>query len=172
MRPTRRHLLTAAGAFATAAVAGTAVVGAASQVWWNQPHDSATRHLSRDEIDFCDALADAIFPPSPDLPLRGAEAGVGRFFDTVLDGMAPFQRKMLRLGLHALDQWPRPTHGRPFRELAGIEAIAVLDGWVHSDIAELRGLVASVYIFVAMAYTVHPDVSAVLSRQFLCGYGD
>lgn len=172
MGVSRRHLLAATGAFATAAAVGTALVGSAYRAWWNQPHDTATRHLSRDELDFCDALADAIFPPSAALPLRGRDAGVGRYVDLVLDGMAPLQRKLLRLGLHALDQWPRPTHGRPFRELSSEEGVAVLDGWVRSDIAELRGLVASIYIFVAMAWTVHPAVAPTFDAQFRCGYGE
>lgn len=147
-------------------------MGGVYRAWWDQPHDSTTRHLSPDELTFCDALADAIFPPSPKLPLRGRDALVGRQVDFVLDGMQPLQRKLLRLALHALDQWPLATHGRPFRELAVEEAVGVLDGWVRSDITELRGLVASIYIFVAMAWSVHPAVAPTFDAQFRCGYGE
>ncbi|MSQ03683.1 MAG: gluconate 2-dehydrogenase subunit 3 family protein [Myxococcales bacterium] len=172
MRLTRRHVLAAAGFFSAAAVVGTATVGAAYQAWWDQPRDRATLHVSRDELDFLDALADAIFPPSPLLPLRGRDANVGRYVDLVLDGMAPLQRKLLRASLHGLDQYPRLTLGRPFRELGPDESAAVLAAWVGSGLPELRGVVASVYIFVTMAYSIHPLIAPIFEAQFLCGYGE
>ena len=172
MRLTRRHVLAAAGLLSAAAVVGTATVGVAYQAWWDQPHDSATLHVSRDELDFLDSLADAIFPPSPLLPLRGRDANVGRYVDLVLDGMAPLQRKLLRASLHALDQYPRATLGRPFRELGPDESVAVLAAWVGSGLPELRGVVASVYIFVTMAYSIHPKIAPIFGAQFLCGYGE
>jgi hypothetical protein len=172
VRLSRRHLLAAAGLLSTAAVVGTVGVGLGYQAWWDQPHDARTRHLSEDELAFVDALADAMFPPSPKLPLRGRDANVGRYVDLVLDGMEPLQRKLLRLSLHALDQWPRATHGKPFRELDEGAGAEVLASWVGHRRAEVRGLIASVYIFVGMAYTVHPQVAPIFREQFRCGYGE
>ena len=169
---TRRHFVAAAGVLSAVAVAGAAGAGAVYSAWWDQPHDSRTRHLSPDELAFLDALSDTIFPPGAALPLSGREAGVGRFMDGVLDGLAPFQRKMLRLSFHALDQWPRPSHGKPFRDLNPAEGAEVLAGWVSSGRPEVRGLLAGTYIFVAMAYSVHPKVSPVFAAQFRCGYGE
>lgn len=164
--------MAAAGLFSAAAAVGVAGVGGVYRAWWDQPNDGTTRHLSPDELAFCDALADAIFPPSDKLPLRGREALVGRQVDLVLDGMFPVQRNLLRLALHALDQWPRASTGLPFRELPVEQGVRVLSEWTQSDIAELRGLVASIYIFVAMAWSVHPAVAPTFDAQFRCGYGE
>lgn len=172
MRFSRRHVLAAAGLLSTAAVVGTVGVGLGYRAWWDQPHDAETHYLSADELAFVDALADAMFPPSPKLPLRGREANVGRYMDLVLEGMAPVQRKLLRLSMHALDQWPRATRGAPFRELDEVAGAEVLAGWVSHSRAEVRGLIASVYIFVGMAYTIHPAVAPIFKEQFRCGYGE
>lgn len=172
MAKTRRSfLLAAAGVVSTAALAVTVAGGSVYQAWWDQPHSRNLRFLSDDEIDFTDALADAIFPPSPHLPLRGRDAHVGLVLDEVLGGMAPFQQKMLRLSFHLLDQYPLVTHGKPFRQLTAAEGAEVVAGWAQSEIAELRGLVAGTYIFVTMSYSVHPLVAPTFAAHFRCGYG-
>lgn len=153
------------------ALAGAGAAALGYHAWWDQPPGPGMRYLSTDEVAFLDALADAIFPPEQGLPVRGGEAQVARAVDDVLSGMAPPQRNLLRLSLHALDQYPRPTHLQPFRDLSPDDAVAVLAGWTRSELAELRGIVASVYIFVAMAYSLHPAVSARFARSFPCGYG-
>lgn len=167
----RSFLLAAAGVVSTAALAVTVAGGSVYRVWWDQPHSRGLRFLSDDEVEFTDALADAIFPPSPNLPIRGRDAQVGRVLDEVLGGMASFQQKMLRLSFHLLDQYPLATHGRPFRELSASEGAQVVAGWAGSEIAELRGLVAGTYIFVTMSYSVHPLVAPTFAAHFRCGYG-
>lgn len=172
MPKTRRSfLLAAAGVISAASLGVTVVGGSVYKAWWDQPHSRNLRFLSDDEIAFTDALADAIFPPSPNLPLRGREAEVGVILDDVLAGMVPFQRKMLRLSFHLLDQYPLATHGKPFRELDEIEGAKIVAAWAQSDIAELRGLVAGTYVFVAMAYSVNPKVAPTYAANFPCGYG-
>ena len=171
MRITRRHLLAAAGLASAAVVGGTLGTGLVYRAWWNQPADPGTRLLSSDELDFLDALADAIFPPDSGLPLRGREAHVGRSVDLVLSGMHENQSRLLRLSLHALDQYPLPTHGTAFRNLDPGAAGQVLASWVSHDLAEVRGLMASLYIFVAMAWSIHPEVAPTFAAQFKCGYG-
>ncbi len=171
MALTRRHLLASAGALGALGAVATAAVGLGYRAWWDQPAAPGLRYLSTDEAAFVDALADAIFPPSEALPLRGREAAVALFMDQTLGGMAPVQRNLVRLSMHALDQYPRTSGQRAFRDLALDEAIAVLGEWTRSELAELRGVVASVYVFVAMAYTVHPEVASRLAPSFRCGYG-
>ena len=168
MPPSRRQLVAAAGAL-SAASAGAAALG--YHTWWDQAPAPGLAHVSADEAAFFDALADAIFPPHPGLPLRGREAGVSIVIDGVISGMAPVQRNMLRLSVHALDQYPRPGHGQPFRSLQLADAVAILGDWTRSDLAELRGVVASLYIFVAMAYSLNPQVAPRFARSFPCGYG-
>ncbi len=171
MALTRRHLLASAGALGALGAVATAAVGLGYRAWWDQPPAPGLRYLSADEAAFVDALADAIFPPSQALPVRGGEAAVAAFMDQTLGGMAPVQRNLVRLSMHALDQYPRASGQGAFRELPLADAIAVLGEWTRSDLAELRGVVASVYVFVAMAYTVHPQVASRLAPSFRCGYG-
>ena len=172
VRVTRRHLLAVAGLVSAGSVVSVGGLGLAYTAWWDQPHDSRTAWLSADELDFVDALADAMFPPSPNLPLRGRDAQVGRFFDLVLGGLEPLQRKLVRASLHALDQWTRPSHNAPFRALDERVGGEVLASWVGHPRAEVRGLIASVYIFVGTAYSVHPTVTHIFREQFRCGYGE
>jgi hypothetical protein len=155
----------------TAALGIGVVGGTVYSAWWDQPHAQNLQFLSQEEADFADALADAIFPPSAGLPLRGREAGVAVVLDEVFSGMTSFQRKMLRLSLHALDQYPLLTHGTAFRNLSAEQGGEVVAGWASSELAELRGIVASVYIFVTMAFSVHPKISPVFAAHFPCGYG-
>ncbi len=171
MHPTRRFLLTASTAVAATAVLGTIGAGMVYRNWWDQPADVAMGVLSTDELAFLDAFADAIFPPDTGLPLRGREAQVGRTVDAVLVGMHPNQSKLVRLSLHALDQYSLPTHGTAFRNLPIDAAREVLHSLVSTEITEVRGLVASIYIFVALGWSIHPTVAPTLAVQFKCGYG-
>ncbi len=171
MRITRRHLLATAGLASAAAVGGALATGTVYRVWWNQPADATARLLSPDEIAFLDALADAMFPPDTGLPLRGRDANVARTVDLVLTGMHPSQSKLVRLSLHALDQYALPSQHTAFRNLDPAAAGEVLRAWLSHDLAEVRGLTASLYIFVAMAWSIHPDVAPTLAGQFKCGYG-
>ncbi len=149
----------------------TAGVGVVADLWWDQPACEPLLNLSVDEIAFIDALADAIFPPSTAFAIRGRDAQAAVHVDEVLQGMEPFQRKMFRISLHLLDQMPRTSHGVPFRDLGAEEGAAVLLSWLTHDRAEVRGLIASTYIFVSMAYSLHPEVSPTFAAQFRCGYG-
>jgi hypothetical protein len=168
---TRRHLLAASALVGGTALIGTTGVGLGYRAWWDQPHARNLLSLSDDEAAFADALADAIFPPSEVFPLRGREAGVASVMDEVLQGMTSPQRKLLRLSLHALDQYPRISFGKPFRELSSEEGAQVVAEWTSSPVAELRGIVASVYIFTAMAFSLHPQIAPIFAKSFRCGYG-
>ena len=184
MPVTRRHFLAASAALA----AGPLAVGGVAVSWWNQPPQAPLRHLSATEIAFFDALADAIFPPGGTPALSGRDAGVCRYIDQVLQGMAETQRDLLRLALHALDSlaWeqagatlpelaarPAPGSGSPgVTRPGGPEAVAdVLRGWLTAGDGNLRGLAQSLHIFVGMAYLAHPDVSPTVADQFGCGFG-
>jgi hypothetical protein len=171
VRLTRRHVLAAAGLVTAATVVGAGGAGLVYQAWWDQPADATKKHLSTDEIAFLDALADAMFPPNSGLPKRGREARVAQYVDLVLGAMEPSQSKLVRLSLHALDEYPRISTGSAFRDLEPEAGVEVLQGWVRHPLAEVRGLIASLYIFVAMAWSLHPEVSPTFAAQFKCGYG-
>jgi hypothetical protein len=165
MRLTRRQMLAAAAAMGAAGVVG---VGAA---WWDRPPAAGYRHLSAEEGAFLDAIAAAVFPAGGEPGLGGREAGVGRFLDEVWSGLEPAQRRLIRLSFHALDALPRATHLAPFRDLDDAEARETLRGWLDHPVAELRGLVTSLHMFAALAWTTHPQVAPHYAAQFPCGFG-
>lgn len=165
MRLTRRHFLAAAALTTVALPTGVAVH------WWEQPADAPYVHLSAAEARFMDAIAEATFPAGGTPALGGGAAGVARYMDLILSGMVGTQRSLVRAGMHAVDHLSVVTHGDTFSGLVPEAAQAQLRSWLASDIAPLRGLVQSLYLFAAMAYVAHPEVAPLLRPWFGCGFG-
>ena len=161
----RRQMLAAAAAMGAA---GAVSVGVA---WWDRPAAAGYLHLSAEEADFLDAVAAAVFPAGGEPAMGGREAGVAHFLDEVWTGLQPAQRRLIRLSFHALDALPRATHLSAFRELEEDRAREVLRGWLDHPVAELRGLVTSLHMFAALAWTTHPAVAPHYAAQFPCGFG-
>jgi hypothetical protein len=165
---TRRHFLAASGL----AAAGTALAaGGLAASWWDTPADAPLQVLSEDEADILDALAEAIYPEGGDPAIGGRRARCGRACDTVMQGLVPTQAKLLKLAIHALDALPVVPHGARLRHLPTAAATDVVRGWLRSDLAELRGVVQSLAIFVGTAWTLHPDVQPRIAAMTRCGYG-
>lgn len=165
---TRRHLLAAAVALATVPAGLAGVVC----TWWAQPPQAPLRNLSASEVAFFDALAEAIFPPGGIPELSGREAGVCRYIDGVLAGMAETQRDLFRLSLHALNTLAYKQVGATLPDLDAGQVAEVLRGWLTAADGNLRGLAQSLHILVGMAFLAHPGVSPVVAGQFGCGFGD
>lgn len=166
MRLTRRHVLAASALVAGGSLLG---VGITATRWWDQPAGAGMRSLSVDEAAFLDAFVEAAAPAGGVPALGGGSAGVSAAVDLVLAAMEPIQRDLLKLALHALDASTLPTHGAAFRDLPVAPASVVVEGWMRSEIAELRGVSASLYVFTMGAYLVHPDVAPMLSAWSRCG---
>lgn len=168
----RRQLLGLAAA--SAAAVG---LGATAARWWEAPPGAPWQVLSDEEARFLDALADAAFPPAaPDDPapvarIGGREAGAARFVDGILVAMEGDQRSLLRLSFHAFDAATLPTRAARFTDLPPEAARAQVLDWLRSPIPELRSAFTSVYLFIGMAWTTHPEVAAHLQPMFRCGYG-
>jgi hypothetical protein len=169
VRLTRRHFLAVAGLTAAAAAAGVALT---AHHWWDQPAAAPYHHVSRDEVLFLDALAEAAFPAGGTPSLGGGQANVGRYLDIVLAGLVGMQRQLVRVSMHALDNLARAGHGVAFHDLPPDTAQAQLREWLLSPSATERGLAQSLYLFVVMAYTAHPDVAPLLRPWFGCGFGE
>ena len=168
MAITRRHLLAATAA---AAAAGSLGVGGLVMRWWDQPNDAPWRCLSQEEIDFLEAMADAMFPAGGTPPMAGADANAARFFDEVIAAMEPTQGKLLRLLFNALDASTMPTEGGIFSMLPVDERRAVIQEWLHAELAEYRMAAQSVLVLVGTAYTVHPDTAHYFGPMYGCRYG-
>ena len=167
--PTRRQLLAAAAAIAGASLTGA---GALAWSWWDQAPGTPYATLSADEVAVLDAIAEACFPAGGDPALGGREAGIARYFDGVMQALVPSQRKLMKLGLHALDTLPVATHGSHFSALPTAAASALLGDWLQSGIAEVRGVAQSFTIFVSMAYFAHPAVTPRIAHLYRCGVPD
>ncbi len=165
----RRQLLAASALVAGAAASGA---GGVAWRWWDQPADAPYALLSPDEVAILDALAEACFPAGGTPEMGGGEAGVARYFDGVLEGLAPAQQKLLKLALHAIDALPLPTHGGYLAELAVPDASDAVAGWLASSRYEIRGLAQSLCLFVGMAWFAHPKVRVLVAPSFRCGFSD
>lgn len=166
---TRRQVLAGMALLTAAGAAGATLTVVR---WWAEPADTPYLRLSAHESEFFSALAEAVFPTGGVPALGGGEAAVPRYLDRVLVGLAPTQHNLLRVGIHALDNLARTHHGRRFVELEPAAAQDQLRAWLASDVAPLRGLVQTLHLFVAMAYTAHPAVAHHLRPLFNCGFGE
>lgn len=158
-----------AGLTTAAAGAGVALTLAR---WWEQPPTDPYRYVSVDEARFLDALAEAAFPAGGTPPLGGGQANVARYLDVVLAGTVGWQRGLVRLSMHALDNLARLSHGVPFHALPAEAAQAQLRDWLTTPVAAERGLAQSLYLFVVMAWCAHPEVAPTIAPWFHCGFGE
>ena len=139
----RRALLRRAGAAAAAgAAAGTGVPAAAetpaetaattpaapapgaSQAPVPEPR-AAYEHLTAEEADLLEAIADQLIP-SDDLGPGAVAAGAVVYIDRALGGALSESRDAYRAGLAAFDRYCRASRGAPFRELPHVDQVSAL----------------------------------------------
>ncbi len=168
MAVTRRHVLAASSAVALVAAGGA---GAIAARWWNLPADHGYIWLSAQEIAFIEALADALFPPGGEPSLAGADAGLSRWFDEVLDHLPPGKAREFKLLLHALDALATVEGGAGFAALDRATRWSMARSWVTSPIPELRGATLGLSTLLGGGYTTHPDAAPFFAKWHGCGYG-
>ncbi len=168
MAVTRRQVL---AAVAGVSVAGALGGGAAAWTWWRRPPGAGLHHLSTEEHDFVQALAEAYFPPGGVPRISGAEAELGAYMDDMVAAAAPALQTQLRLLLSAVDGASLPTHFRWFRQLDLATRVEVLQGWLNHDTALFRDGVTAIVALISLGYTSHPEVAATLQPLYRCGYG-
>lgn len=166
--PTRRQVLATSAAVAAVGAFGA---GATAWRWWDRPAGPGLKALSPDEHDFVQALAEAWMPPGGEPALSGAAAQLGLFFDDLLTGVLPTNRKLLKLLIQALDDATLPTHLAAFRHLDRPAREAVLAGWLHHDQHLLRSAVQGLVVLISLGFTTHPEVAPVFQRSMNCAYG-
>ena len=140
----RRTLLRRAGAAAAAgAAAGTGVPAAAetpaettattpaapapgaSQPAAPAPPRAVYEHLTAEEADLLEAIADQLIP-SDDLGPGAVAAGAVIYIDRALGGALSESRDAYRAGLAAFDRYCRASRGAPFRELPHVDQVSAL----------------------------------------------
>ncbi len=140
----RRTLLRRAGAAAAAgAAAGTGVPAAAetpaettattpaapapgaSQAAAPAPPRAVYEHLTAEEADLLEAIADQLIP-SDDLGPGAVAAGAVIYIDRALGGALSESRDAYRAGLAAFDRYCRASRGAPFRELPPVDQVSAL----------------------------------------------
>ena len=129
-RVSRRQVLAISGLVAAAGAGGVALRVVS---WWDVPADAPYACLSEREARLADSLAEALFPAGGRPALSGADAGLARFLDDVLDATPAPTAELLRLFLHALDDFTRLSHFAGYVELPLAERSALLEGWSQSD---------------------------------------
>jgi hypothetical protein len=139
--------------------------------WWNTPASAPFQHLNEPEARVVNALGGAAFPSGDTIELSGTEAGLDRFFDTVLGAMTNENRILLKLLLETIDHYTLVSHGTHFSQMHTAERQHLIEQWLQHDNHLFRGAIQSIIVFLGMGYTAHPTASAHLSQYFRCGFG-
>ncbi len=164
---TRRQVLATSAAVATATVAVSAGHVAS---WWDRDAAAGFLALSPQEVAIVEGLAEAMFPPGGDPPLSGKEAGLAHYFDGIMAAMDSPTDKLLRLLLHALDDWAFFEAGLPYAQLPLDSRMDKLQGWMSHESHHVRGALSGLLVFLGMGYCGHPDVKSAAGWVFPCGY--
>jgi hypothetical protein len=165
---TRRQALAVS---ALVAAAGTTGVGLRAASWWDAPRAQELRCLSEREAQIVDSMAEALFPPGGTPELSGADAGISRFLDGVVDSIPASTDNLLRLFINALDDFTRLTRFSGYCELPLAERTELLGTWAQSPQYLFRSSVSSLLLFISMGYCLHPQVQEDCGWIFPCGYG-
>jgi len=153
------------------AAAGAATAGLRAFSWWDAPVGAGFAALSDREADLVDSLGEALFPAGGVPALSGADAGLARFLDEVIDVMPGATDNLLRLFLCALDDTARLTRFSGYCELPLAERTELLGTWSQSPHYLFRSSVNSLVLFLSMGYCMHPEVKDACGWIFPCGYG-
>ena len=97
----------------------------ASQAPAPEPPRAAYEHLTAEEADLLEAIADQLIP-SDDLGPGAVAAGAVVYIDRALGGALSGSRDAYRAGLAAFDRYCRASRGAPFRELPHVDQVSAL----------------------------------------------
>lgn len=120
--------------------------------------------LSRRELGFVSAAADAVYPAGGEVPPSGTEAGIPSHVDRYMTAVQPSLRLLMRLLFflveHATLIFGAPGLGgrRRFSSLTPEQRIAVLEGWQRSTLAVRRLVFTSLRALLSMGYFADPAV--------------
>ena len=90
-----------------------------------EPPRAAYEHLTAEEADLLEAIADQLIP-SDELGPGAVAAGAVVYIDRALGGALSESRDAYRAGLAAFDRYCRASRGAPFRELSHVDQVSAL----------------------------------------------
>lgn len=120
--------------------------------------------LSRREIAFLAAAADALYPAGGAVPPSGTEAGVPSHADRYVGAVDPRTRLLMRLLFFLVEHAtvffpaPAPLGRRRFSALSHDQRVAVLEGWRASRYFPRRLVFTSLRAILTMGYFADPAV--------------
>lgn len=127
------------------------------------------RHLSRFEVAFIDAAADALFPPGGAVPQSGHDAKVPAYVDRYIASVSAETRILMRMLFflceHATFFLPAPGRGgrKRFSAMGPSQRVAVLEAWRTSRFFARRIVFTSLRAILTLGYFAHPGVLRQLS---------
>lgn len=120
--------------------------------------------LTRGEVAFVAAAAEAMYPAGGAIPSSGLDADLPGYVDRFLQASSPRIRLLLHLLLHLVEQAtllfaaPGWSGRRRFSALDEDQRVAVLDGWAGSGLFVRRLVFTSLRAVLTMGYFAHPPV--------------
>lgn len=153
---------------ATVLAAGAARVGLG---WYDQPASPAMTALSAREAEICGAICDALYPGDHLGMPAGLDVGVVEAVDAYFDSIPEDTSKLLRLLLHALDDFGRfaTVPPRAFTERSRTQRQAILRAWDTSMFGARQDAFKALKLIFAMGYCEAPEVIRAAGIDYTCG---
>lgn len=157
-----------------AGVVGAAVVGAAlgaRSLWRDRPAAGGRRVFDDDEAAVLVALADAWFPDGNAIGVAAREVDVVAGVDGWAARLLPRERKLMRVLLRAVDQWPRlsMTSSSSFASLDLAGRQQVLRAFENSKLPERRLLATVMRSMIGMPLFDDPRFLRAVGHRYGCG---
>lgn len=149
-------------------------VWAARRVFSGYPAPATpTRLLTRAEVAFVAAAADAVYPAGGDVPVSGTEARIPEHTDGYVRAIGGTLGTLMRLLFFMMEHAtlvfaaPGPGGRRRFSSLSPEQRVAVFEGWAASRLPARRLVFTSLRAILSMGYFACP---AVLEQLRLAPY--
>lgn len=171
MDPMRRRTFLKVSALALPALA---LAGGAARVglsWYDQPASPSMAALSAREVEICHAICDALYPGDHLGMPPGNEVGVVEAVDDYLSAIPEDTADLLRLLLHAIDDFGRlaTLPPRAFSERSRRQRQAILRAWDTSSFGARQDAFKALKMIFAMGYCEAPEVIRAAGIDYTCG---
>ncbi|RAL20701.1 hypothetical protein DL240_15395 [Lujinxingia litoralis] len=139
--------------------------------WWDQRPDRAFLTLSPREVTICQAICDALYPGDHLGMPPGLDVGVVEAVDDYLAHIPADTAQLLRLLLHAIDDFASLATLPPaaFAERSRAQRQAILRAWDTSTFNARQDAFKALKMIFAMGYCEAPRVLRAAGIDYTCG---
>lgn len=140
-------------------------------LWADRPATGSRKVFDDDEARTIAAIADAYFPAGNVFKISASDVDVVGSVDTYAARLLPRERKLLRVLMRAVEQWPRLSLSSTsrFSELDTAGRQRVLQAFERSSVSERRLLATLLRSLIGMPMFDDPRLLAAVGHRHGCG---